>query len=253
MHLWEGNLVSAEEAFQVVVFDFTGRGPAFGRAEDDHRPSRSVNFAVFPGFFLVVQDLLDALLDGASHGLVHLFQIRPSDNVGCPAVALHELDQLVLGYTSEDGRIVDLVAVQVQDRQDRAVCNWVEELVAVPARRQWTSLGLAITHDRQRNGLGVIEDCTKCMADGVSKFTALVNRAWSLWCHVAADATWEGELFEEALQALDVFALVGIRLAVDTLQVEIGDQPGSSVAWSGDDEGIEVILLHHAAEVDVSG
>ena len=61
----------------------------------------------------------------------------PSTKYGRVAVALEQRDELVVRDPREDRRVGDLVAVQVEDRQDGAVVHRVEELVGVPARREW--------------------------------------------------------------------------------------------------------------------
>lgn len=74
-----------------------------------------------------------------------------------------------------------------------------------------------------------------------------------LWCHVAANTSWERECLEELLETFNVFTLVRVNLAVDAFQVEVGDESGCAVARAGDDEGIEVILLDQSVHMDVTG
>ena len=62
----------------------------------------------------------------------------------------------------------------------------------------------------------------------------------------------ERKLLEEPLKALLVLGRVSIGLAPDTFQVEVGDQSRSTVTRTRNDKGIEVILLDHTVEVDVS-
>ena len=71
----------------------------------------------------------------------------PLDEVRRVAVAAEELLQLLVADPGEDAGIGDLVAVQVQDRQDHAVGHRVQELVGVPARRQRPGLRLAVADD----------------------------------------------------------------------------------------------------------
>ena len=65
--------------------------------------------------------------------------------------------QLVARDAGEHGRVGDLVAVEVQDRQHRAVACRVEELVRVPARGQRPGLGLAVADDAGDEQVGVVE------------------------------------------------------------------------------------------------
>jgi hypothetical protein len=65
----------------------------------------------------------------------------------------------------------------VEDWKNSTILNRVEEFVAVPACSQWASLALAISDDRQSNGLGVVEDSAECVRDRVSELTTLVDTA----------------------------------------------------------------------------
>jgi hypothetical protein len=86
---------------------------------------------------------------------VDVRRVVAGDEDRVPAVAAHQRVELVLGDAGEHGRVGDLVAVQVQDRQDRAVVDRVEELVGVPARRQRTGLGLAVADDARDDEVGL--------------------------------------------------------------------------------------------------
>jgi hypothetical protein len=62
----------------------------------------------------------------------------------------------------------------------------------------------------------------------------------------------ERELLEESLKTLFVLRCVAVGLAPNTFQVEIGNQARSTVTGTRDHKGIEVVLLDHTIEVDVS-
>jgi hypothetical protein len=62
----------------------------------------------------------------------------------------------------------------------------------------------------------------------------------------------ERELLEEPLKTLLVLRRVTVSLAPDTFQIEVGDQAWCTVTGARDDKGIQVVLLDHAVEVDVS-
>ena len=71
----------------------------------------------------------------------------PSTKSGLPAVAAQQLLELVAPDPRQQGRVGDLVAVQVQDRQHGAVVHRIEELVRMPGGRQRPGLGLAVADD----------------------------------------------------------------------------------------------------------
>ena len=69
---------------------------------------------------------------------------------------------------------------------------------------------------------------------------------------MAADASREGELLEEALETLNILTLVWVHLTVNSLQVEVRDQIWSTVAWPRYNESIKVVFLDQSVHVNVS-
>jgi len=68
---------------------------------------------------------------------------------------------------------------------------------------------------------------------------------------VAADVAREGKLLEEALHPFIVFALVGIDLAVGTLQVNRTENARSPVARTGHEDHVQVVLFDQPIAVNV--
>lgn len=179
--LGQRDLMRAPEALEVVAVVVLARGrPALGRAQDDHGPLGAEGLAGVAGFFLELQNLLHARLHRRRHGLVHALEVVAGHDVRRPAVAAHERDELFLVDASEHCRVVDLVAVQVQDGQHAAVADRVEELVAVPGCCERTRLALAVTDDCEGDGLWVVEDGAEGVRERVAELAALVDAAYYL-------------------------------------------------------------------------
>lgn len=247
----DGHLVGAPEALEVLAVDLARGAPALGGAQDDHGPARAGGLAGLAGLLLDLADLADGVLHGGGHGLVHGGQVVALDEERLPAVADEEVADLVMGDAGQDGGVVDLVAVEVDDGQDGAVGDGVEELGAVPGRGQGARLGLAVADRGQGDEVRVVVDGAEGVRDRVSQLAALVDGAGRLGRGVGADAAGEGEPLEEALHALDVERLVRVDLGIHTLEVRLGEDGGGAVAGAGDEEGIEVVLLDEAVHVHV--
>ena len=194
-------------------------------------------------------DLPHGPVQGRGHGLVHGGGVIPLDEAGLPAAAPEEALQLAVGDAGEDGGVVDLKAVEVEDGQHGAVADGVEELVGLPGRGQWAGLGLAVAHHAGGDQVGVVQYGAKGVGQGVSQLTALVDRAGGLRRHMAGDAAGEGELLEEFLQAFQILADVGIDLAVGPLQIGLGHWGVAAVAGAGEVDHIQVVLVDDAVEV----
>ena len=98
-----------------------GPGPALRTLQHDHRPAR-------PGHFAAVRALrLIAAISSSTRSRVAAIcwcidcGLVARDEVRLPAVARQQALQLLARDARENGRIGDLVAIQVQDRQHRAV------------------------------------------------------------------------------------------------------------------------------------
>jgi hypothetical protein len=131
------------------------------------------------------------------------------DEVRLPAVAAHQRCQLVVGDAREQGGVVDLVAVQVKDRQHGAVAGGVEELAGVPGGGERAGLGLAVADRDHHQQVRVVVGGAEGVADGVAEFAALVDGPGGLRGAVGADAAGERELLEEGAHAVLVLDLFG--------------------------------------------
>ncbi len=94
----------------------------------------------------------------------------------------------------QQGRIVDLVAVEIEDRQHRAIADRVEKLADMPGGGQRASLGLAITDDRRDDQVGIVKGRPAGMRQDITQFAAFVDGAGRFRGAVAANAAGEGEL-----------------------------------------------------------
>jgi hypothetical protein len=167
------------------------------------------------------------------------------------AIAVEQRGQLLVRDPGEDGRVGDLVAVQVQDRQHCAVNSRIEELVRVPARRKWPRFRLAVADDAGDEQVGIVEGGSESMGEGVAQLAALVDRARCLRRGVARDPARERELAEELAEPFLVGAHVRIPLGVRPLQVGVRDDSRSAMARPRNVEGIEVAGADRTVQVDV--
>ena len=140
----------------------------------------------------------------------------------------------------ENGRVRDLVAVEVQDRQHRPVPDRVDELVGVPGSRERTSFRLAVPDHAGDDQIGVVESRAVGVREAVAKLAALMNGSRSLRRYVRTDVAGERKLLEEPPQTVEVFALVRIDLGVRALEVCRAEDSGRAVTWAGHEDDVEV-------------
>ena len=224
-------------------------GPALGAAEHDHRPGRALRDAVDARRPLNLGDLRDDAVHRVRHQAVHRHRVVTLDEVRLVAEAAQHLLELHVRDAREHRRARDLVAVEVQDRQHRAVARRAQEFVGVPARRERPRLGLAVADDRRDEEPRVVERRAERVRERVAELAALVQGAGHLGRDVARDAAWERELLEQALHPDAVERDARIELAVGALEVGVRDGGGPAVTGTGDVDAVEVVRADHSVEV----
>ena len=84
------------------------------------------------------------------------------------AIAGKQGEKFAFGDACQNGRVGNLVAVEVQDGQYRSVADRIEKFIRVPARSKRTGLGFAIADDRGDDEVLIIECRTECVAERVT-------------------------------------------------------------------------------------
>src|SRR5207244_11819314 len=127
------------------------RGP-----QDDGRPAGTFRRAVVTGGELDLSDRRVRLVERRRQVSVHGRGFVTYDETWRVAVACEEFRDLAVRGPAQYGRAADLVAIEVQDRQDRSVTRRVEEVDTLPRRGQRPGFGFAVAdHARDQHGRGV--------------------------------------------------------------------------------------------------
>ena len=248
----ERHLVRAPRAQHLHAVDDVRARPALRAAQHDHRPVRP--YAVpLPraGVRLDGADALPRRGQRLGEAVVHARQVGALDLDDVVAVALEELADLRGILAAEHGRSGDLRAVEVQDREHGAVALGVDERHALPRPLERAGLGLAVTHDGQRDEVRVVHDGAEGVHEHVAELATLVDRPRRRDRHVARDAARCGELAEEPADAVLVEPDGGELLGVGALEVAGGDERGAAVAGAGEVEHLLARRLDQARGVGI--
>ena len=162
--------------------------PPFRRSQNDHGPLRTRSAGFGARLYLDRLDPVKHDVERRGHQFVHDRGVASRHIVRLVAIALHERGELRLGNTREDRGAGDLVAVQMEDRQHRAVARGVDELVRVPARGERRRLRLAIADDATGDEIRIVECRAVRMRERVAELTALVDGAGCFGRDVARNA-----------------------------------------------------------------
>ena len=117
----------------------------------------------------------DDLVQSGGHQLMHFFRFVSLDKIWSIAITAEQLIQLLVADTGENAGIGDLIAIQMENRQNCAVARRIQELIGMPARRQRSSLRLAIADNAGHDQIRIIESGSIGVRKGVAELTAFVN------------------------------------------------------------------------------
>src|SRR5208283_1828053 len=150
------DLVAAPKALEPMATYFQGRAPAFWRSQHDHGPPRPLRNACSSALLLVLSDFANAVLNRRRHGLVHAL-IGALYEVSCPSVSKQQAFQFFVRNARQQSWVINLVSIQVQDGENRAVPNGIEELTDVPGSCQWSRFRLSVSDRRSHDQVRVVE------------------------------------------------------------------------------------------------
>src|SRR5258706_12871182 len=131
-HVAHRHLMRSKRSLGPFAVDKFRTGPTFRRAQNYHRPKYSLLETIFSRATLDPLDFDNCFIECRGHQLMHLLRIVAFNEIRRVAVAAEKRFELVTGNSRQDRGTGNLVAIQVQDRQYRAVTHWVEKLVRVP-------------------------------------------------------------------------------------------------------------------------
>src|SRR5579864_1018007 len=241
----------APEALEEMSLQSAWRGPAFWRSQHDHGPARPGEVAMLSRGALMFANFVNTTLHRRSHTLMHAVDIGALHKIGSPAVAAEEILNFLVRNARQQGRIVDLIAIQMEDREHSAIARRIQELVGVPGSRERTGFRLAIAHDCRNNQLWIVKGRATGMREDVAEFSAFVNRSRSFRRAVTPDSAGEGKFMEELPQAVFVKTLLGIDLGVRPLQVSGAKHAGSAMSRASKKNHIEIVFLDQAVQMDI--
>src|SRR5260370_10154246 len=108
---------------------------------------------------------------------MHHARLVAFNEVRFVSIAVEKMCQLFVVEAAKDCRIRDLVAVQMENWNHRSVARWIQQLVRMPARREWPSLGLAVADHATGQQGRVGKDCPMRMHQGIAQLPTLMHRS----------------------------------------------------------------------------
>ncbi len=250
-HVGERHLVGPERALDGHAVDDLGAGPPLRRAQHDRGPAGAGAEAVRAGTVLDRLDRVEAPVERRCEVAVHGRGVVTLDEVHVVPVTLEHGRDRVVRCSPEHGRAGDLVAVEMEDGQHRAVAHGVEEVDPLPRARQRSGLGLTVTDDARDDEIRVVERGAERVDERVAELATLVDRPRCRNAHVARHAAGRRELPEQPAHAVVVLRHHRVHLAVGAFEVHVGEDGGATVTGAGDEDDVGVAIADDPVEVRV--
>src|SRR5712671_3810364 len=237
--------------FHRLSIDNFWSGPTLRTAQDQHRPCVQDRVSMTSSLVLNGLNFIHYCIQSSSHELMHRLWFVPLDKIRLPAVAREELGEFLVIHPAKQGRICDLVTIEMENGQHGTVTCRIQKFIAMPARGQWSRFRFAVSHHAACKQVWVIEHRAASVHDRITQFSTLVDGPRRFGCCMARNSSGKGKLLEQPLYALFILRDVGIKLAIGAFQVCIRDHSGSAVAGTSNIDDIQVVFLNQAIEMDV--
>ena len=90
---------------------------------------------------------------------MHFGWVIAFDEERAVTVTTEEVFEFVARDSSEEAGVSDFVAVKMQDREDSAIMDRIQELVSVPTTCERAGFCFAIADDSGDDEVGIVESC----------------------------------------------------------------------------------------------
>jgi hypothetical protein len=83
----------------------------------------------------MLANFVDALLDRRGHCLMHGVNVGTLHEIRSPAITAEQIFKFLVRDAGEQRWIIDLVPIEMEDRQNGTVARGIQEFVDMPRRR----------------------------------------------------------------------------------------------------------------------
>src|SRR5271154_3932706 len=251
IHDWD--LMSAPSSLHRLAVHELRPGPAFGRAEYDHRPARSLNCARRgTRRTLNFLNIGYGLIKRTGEALMHHGRDVAFHKMGFITVTADQVSQFSAADAREHGRVGDLKSIEMKDGENRAIARRIEKLVRMPARGERARLRLAVADDAGHDQIGIIECRAIRMEERIAEFAALMDRPRWFRRDMTRNAVWPGELTKQPLQPVSAALDIRIALGVRPLQVAMRHQSRTAMTGADDINHVEIVFFDQPVQVNVN-
>src|ERR1700692_2115280 len=111
----------------------------------------------------------------------------------------------------------------MEDGEHSAITRGIQKLIGVPTGGQRAGFRFAVPHDAADQQIWIVEGGAIRVSNGVSELAAFVNRTRSFGSDMARNSARKRKLLEQASESVFRLRNAGIKLAVSSFQVSVGN------------------------------
>jgi len=167
-------------------------------------------------------------------------------------VTTHQFVQLIRRNATQNGRPCNLCIIQMQNRQNGTVENRIDEFVGMPAGRQRPGFGFTVTDHTGHDQIGIVESRAESVRQGISQLATFIDRARRFGGSMAWNTARERKLGKQLFHPFLVFGDVGIKFAVRSFKVGIGNQSRTTMSRTGNENHVQIVFLDHTIHMDIN-
>ena len=251
LHARERHLMRAERPFNLHAIDDLGPGPSLGRSQHDRGPRRPLPEPVCARIGLDRANRRVALVERRGEFAMHLRRVVALDQVDFVAVTFEHASELFVVVAPEHGRPRNFVAVQMKDRQHRAVTRRIQKLNAFPSAFERRRFRLAVADHARDDEIGIIKRRAERMHQRITELAAFVDRTGHVRTGVTGHSARRRELAKQQAHALGVLGDSRIDLRVGALEIGVRHDRRTAVAGTGNINDVDVVLANQPIEMHI--
>src|SRR5579862_2947906 len=185
------------------------------------------------------------------HLLMHRHRLVTLDEMNLVAVRGEKLADLGVGFARENSRTGDLVAIEMKDRQHRAITRRVEEVDTLPRAFERCGFRFTIANHACDDEIRIVECRAERMRERVAELAAFVDRSGNMRAGMTGNTSRGRELPKQDAQSFEVLRYLWIDFRVGAFQVGLRDDGWSAVAGTRDINHRRIVLADDAVEMHI--
>ena len=251
-YLVERHLMRTKRSLYLHAVNHLRPGPSFEGPQHDRRPCRPLPSSMSARVVLNRANRRVAFVERRRELTMHPGRIVARNKVDLVAVAREQHANVFVVVAAEYSGPGNFVAVQMENRQHRAVARRIEELDALPSAFERPGFRLAVADYARDYQVGIVERGAERMHQRIAELAAFVDRSRNVRTRMTRHSARRRELAEQQAQPFDVLGNPRVDLGVRALEISMRHDRRTAVPRPGNINDVGVVLANQPVEMRVN-